>query len=309
MPFVSPPQSPLQPLRLPLTKASGIAFFCKRDDLYTPAPGTALQGNKVRKLEPVLRAALEVDTPPLLVSFGGAYSNHISALATAGKRYGLPVHLFIRGEEVDNPLLQQALKDGAGITRLSRSDYRLKKQPHWLDQQRKELARQYDLPEGTIWYIPEGGTTVNGARNVGELFPEVVNDLGVPPDFLCISAGTGGSAAGIIQAADVKTRVEVYPALKGDWMEAEIKQLLPAGASTNWGCITDYHFGGYGKFPQEWVIPSAGMATRADIGVEGLPPLETVYTAKLFAGVLDRIRQGKYPAESSVVVVHTGGIY
>jgi len=92
-------------------------------------------------------------------------------------------------------------------------------------------------------------------------------------------------------------------------MEAEIKTLLPAGAYENWTCITDYHFGGYGKFPKEWVTPSAGMATRADIGVAGLPPLEAVYTAKLFAGVLERISKRKYPAGSKIVVVHTGGIY
>ncbi len=309
MPFPPPAKSPLQPLHLPAAKAQDIALFCKRDDLYTPAPGTALQGNKVRKLEPVLRAAVAAKPTPLLVSFGGAYSNHVSALATAGRMYHLPVHLYIRGKEVDNPLLDHAQKEGARLTRLRRSDYRLKQQAEWLDRQLKQLAQQYNLPEGAIWFIPEGGTTVDGARNVGVLYQEVVNELGAPPDFLCISAGTGGSAAGIIQQAAPKTSIEVYPALKGNWMEAEIKQLLPLGASKNWTCITDYHFGGYGKFPREWIFPAEGMATRADIGVRGLPPLEAVYTAKLFSGVLDRMEQGKYHPGSKVVVVHTGGIY
>lgn len=284
-------------------------LFCKRDDLYTPAAETALQGNKVRKLAGFLRDALATETPPLLVSFGGAYSNHVSALATAGKLYDLPVHLFIRGEEVDNALLQQAQKDGAELSLISRSAYRQKTEESWLRAKRSALARQYDRPEDSIWFIPEGGTTIKSAQGVGQLYQEVVQDLGKPPDFLCISAGTGGSAAGIIQLADPKTRIEVYPALKGDWMETEIQQILSPGASKNWTCITDYHFGGYGKFPQEWVIPSAGMATRADIGVAGLPPLEAVYTAKLFAGVLDRIGQGEYPTGSSIVIVHTGGIY
>lgn len=309
MPFPPPAKSPLQPLHLPVAKARDIAFFCKRDDLYTPAPGTALQGNKVRKLEPVLRAAVAAKPTPLLVSFGGAYSNHVSALATAGRLYSIPVHLFVRGEEVDNALLDQARRDGAIITLLSRSEYRFKNEASWLRLRQAELAEQHRLPPEFIWFIPEGGTTKESARNVGKLYGEVVSDLGQPPDFLCISAGTGGSAAGIIQAADPKTRIEVYPALKGDWMADEIQQLLGPGVSQNWTCITDYHFGGYGKFPWEWVVPSEGIASRADIGEPGLPQLEPIYTAKLFSGVLDRLRAGKYPEGSSVVVVHTGGIY
>lgn len=309
MPFIPPAKSPLQPLWLPAARARDISLFCKRDDLYTSAPGTALQGNKVRKLEGFLRDALALEKPPLLVSFGGAYSNHVSALATAGSLYGLPIHLFIRGEEVNNALLHRARKDGAELSLISRSEYRHKMDQDWLAARRSELARRYDRPEESIWFIPEGGTTAKSARGVGQLYHEVVQDLGGPPGFLCISAGTGGSAAGLIQQSDPKTRIEVYPALKGDWMEAEIRQLLPSGSSTNWTCITDYHFGGYGKFPKQWKTPATGMATRADIGVAGLPPLEAVYTAKLFAGVLDRVEQGKYPAGSEVVVVHTGGIY
>lgn len=135
-----------------------------------------------------------------------------------------------------------------------------------------------------------------------------MNDLGEAPDYLCVSAGTGGTAAGLISTADIATRVEVYPALKGSWMEKEVRKHLPAGASGNWTCITDYSFGGYGKFPEEWVIPSPGMAKRAYIGPD-LPPLEPVYTAKLFSGVLDRLRKGCYPPGSTLVVLHTGGIY
>ena len=100
--------SPLEKLDHPAARAAGVELYVKRDDLYTLAPGTALQGNKVRKLTPVLRAALSAAEKPILVSFGGAYSNHVSALATAGQVYQLPTHLIIRGEEVDNPLLQAA---------------------------------------------------------------------------------------------------------------------------------------------------------------------------------------------------------
>ncbi len=284
-------------------------MFCKRDDLYTLAPGTALQGNKVRKLEGFLQAALTGDQKPVLVSFGGAYSNHLSALSTAGRLYELRVVLYVRGEEADNPLLDRARADGAYLRHLSRAEYRRKGEEAWLKDRQLELALEYRLPINSIWFIAEGGTCPDSARNVGKLYNEVVDELGALPDYLCLSAGTGGSAAGIIGAAEAATRVEVFPALKGNWMADEIRRLLPQNSSDNWTTITDYHFGGYGKFPKDWIVPSEGLAKRAKIGEPDLPPLEPIYTAKLFYGVLDRIRKGDYPPGSSVVVVHSGGIY
>jgi 1-aminocyclopropane-1-carboxylate deaminase len=304
-----PRPSPLQLLPHPAATAAGINLYCKRDDLYTLAPGTALQGNKVRKLEGFLEAALAADQKPVLVSFGGAYSNHLSALSTAGRLYGLRVVMYVRGEEADNPLLDRARAEGAELRHLSRTEYRRKNEEAWLKEKQLELARKHNLPIDSIWFIAEGGTCPGSARNVGKLYAEVVAELGAVPDYLCLSAGTGGSAAGIIGAAAAATRVEVFPALKGSWMVDEIKQFLSPASSDNWTTITDYHFGGYGKFPKDWIISSEGLAKLADIGEPGLPPLEPIYTAKLFCGVLDRIRKGHYPTGSSVVVVHTGGIY
>ena len=283
-------------------------LYCLRDDQYTPAPGTALQGNKVRKLAPVLTAALAETVRPVLVSFGGAYSNHLSALATAGRIYGLQTAVFVRGEEVDNPLLRQAETDGATLIRISRTAYRQKSDPAWRARQRAELSEKFNLPETLIWFIPEGGTTPGAVTSVGQLYRSIIDGLGQKPDYLCVAAGTGGTAAGLIAAADPNVRTEVFPALKGDWVADEIKKLLPATASTNWSCVPGYHFGGYGKFPAEWIVPAGGLAKRARL-TEGLPPLEPVYTAKLFAGVLDRMVRGVYPPGCTVVVVHTGGIY
>ncbi len=301
--------SPLQRLLHPAAEQAGVRLYCKRDDLYTPAPGTALQGNKVRKLAGFLQAALSQPRPPLLVSFGGAYSNHLAALATAGRLYDLPVALFVRGEEVDNPLLARARADGAHLRHLSRTEYRQKNEETWRQSRRQLLARGFNRSSEEVWMIPEGGTSPGSARRVSLIYGEIVAALGDAPDYLCISAGTGGSAAGVIQAADPTTRIEVYPALKGDWMRDEVAQYLPTSATKNWTTIPDYHFGGYGKFPASWIIPAPGLAKRAHLGEPGLPPLEPIYTAKLFYGVLDRIRAGVYPPASSIVVVHTGGIY
>jgi 1-aminocyclopropane-1-carboxylate deaminase len=310
--------SPLQQLFHPAAKAAGVKLWCKRDDLYSPAPGTALQGNKVRKLEPILQAALAAPVKPLLFSFGGAFSNHLSALATAGRIYDLPIVVFVRGEEADNPVLDQARADGAELVLISRTEYRMKNDHHWLMAKRKEIAARYGIAKASVWPVPEGGSGPGAAESVGKIYSEIVDELGSAPDFVCLSAGTGCSAAGVIAAATA-TRVEIYPALKGDWMAEEIIGFLPEIKYKNWACIPDYHFGGYARFPKEWVSASksshstvpgtCGLALIADIGEPGLPPLEPIYNAKLFYGVLDRVRKGVYPEGSTVVVVHSGGVY
>ena len=308
----------LQTIPHPAAEAARIRLLCKRDDLNTPAPGTALQGNKVRKLAPVLTAALTAPVKPLLFSFGGAFSNHLSALATAGRVYGLPVVVFVRGEEADNPVLDRARADGAELILLSRAEYRRKNDHGWLAARRAELAERYGIAKTWVWPIPEGGSGPGAAESVGKIYAEIITELGALPDYLCLSAGTGCSAAGVIAAADPKTRVEVYPALKGNWMADEIIGFLPDVEGKNWTCVTDYHFGGYGRFPKAWTndgpghltqAGTRGLAPTANLNEPGLPPLDPVYNAKLFYGVLDRIRKGRYPAGSTVVVVHSGGVY
>ncbi|MFT6128553.1 MAG: 1-aminocyclopropane-1-carboxylate deaminase [Neolewinella sp.] len=311
--------SPLQQIRHPAAKKADVELWCKRDDLYTAATGTALQGNKVRKLEPVILAALAAPMKPLLFSFGGAFSNHLSAIATAGRVYNLPVVVFVRGEEADNPVLDQARADGAELILISRSEYRMKGDHGWLLAKRKEIAARYDIPKTSAWPVPEGGSAPGAAESVGKLYLEIVEELGSVPDYVCLSAGTGCSAAGVISAASSATHVEVYPALKGNWMTKEIIGFLPNIEGKNWSCISDYHFGGYARFPKEWVSESnlsrstspgtRALALIADISQPGMPPLDPVYNAKLFYGVLDRIRKGVYTRGSTVVVVHSGGIY
>lgn len=218
-------------------------------------------------------------------------------------------------------MLDQARADGAELVLVSREEYRRKKDPAWLAARREEIAVRYKIEISWVWPVPEGGSGPGAAESVGQLYHEVVSELGAVPDYVCLSAGTGCSAAGVIAATDQATRVEVYPALKGDWMTKEIVGFSPEIEGKNWTCITDYHFGGYGRFPQEWTANSkhltspgpasvaSGLAQIADIGEPGLPPLDPVYNAKLFYGVLDRIRKGYYPAGSTVVVVHSGGVY
>lgn len=259
---------------------------------------------------------------PILFSFGGAFSNHLSALATAGRLYDLKVIIFVRGEEVDNPVLDKARADGAELILISRTEYRRKKDHTWLTARRKDIADRYGIASTWVWPIPEGGSGPGAAESVGKLYDEIVEDMEAFPDYLCLSAGTGCSAAGVIAAANPATRIEVFPALKGDWMAAEISSFLPNIEGKNWTCITNYHFGGYARFPKAWtnhtssktdtnalLPPTVRLAQIANINEPDLPPLDPIYNAKLFYGVLDRIRKGSYPTGSTVVVVHSGGIY
>ena len=277
-------------------------LFCKRDDRYGWEPGSPLQGNKVRKLLPLLsRPDLAGRT---VVSFGGPYSNHVAALSAAGRYFGFATRFYIRGEAVSNPVLDRACAEGSTLLFLTRSDYRRKQDPGF-------LASLGIGPEDIL--VGEGGTSPASLATTAEIYHEIRAQLGAPPDYLCVSAGTGGTAAGMVSAAaGSTTRVEVYPALKGGWMGAEILRLLGGReGGDRLTVVNDYHCGGYGQFPAGWTlaVPPTCTAARADIGEVGLPPLEPVYTAKLFTGVLDRLRRGVYAPGSSVVVVHTGGIY
>lgn len=296
------PDSPLHRLRHPAAEAAGVRLFVKRDDLYAWSPGSPLQGNKVRKLSHLLSAPGLAGSR--VVSFGGAYSNHVAALSAAGARFGFPTRFFIRGEHVRNPVLDFAAAYGSELTFLSRADYRRKSDPLFL----KSLGI---TPTETL--IPEGGTSRKMLPDAGKVFLETCAQLGAPPDHFCLSAGTGGTAAAVVQAASgTGTQIEVFPALRGDWMRSEILGLLsPDPGRPPLSIYPEYAGRGYARFDRRWKLstPPGAMALRADIGEPGLPPLEPVYTAKLFTGLLDRLRRGAYASGSTVVALHTGGIY
>ena len=295
--------SPLQPLHHPAATAAGVRLFCKRDDLYRFEPGSPLQGNKIRKLAPYLTRAASLHDRTL-VSFGGAYSNHLAALSAAGRRYGFSTRFYVRGEPVSNPTLDYVRRAGSTLHFVSRSVYRRK--------DHADFVLSLNLGADDV-LIPEGGSTVDALPFAGAVYSETVDTLGRPPNVFCLAAGTGCTAAAVVNAAqNHSTTVEVFPALRGNWMRTEIERWGDAAAAENkLRVIEGYAYGGYGKFSPSWKLttPPGALAKRADIGEPGLPPLEPVYTAKLFAGVLDRVRKGFYAPDSTVVVYHSGGIY
>jgi 1-aminocyclopropane-1-carboxylate deaminase/D-cysteine desulfhydrase-like pyridoxal-dependent ACC family enzyme len=281
----------LQQLHSPLFEEQDITLWVKREDLLHPA----ISGNKWRKLRYNLEEAkrLEKDT---LLTFGGAYSNHIAAVAAAGQEFRFKTIGMIRGEEhlPLNPTLRFATAAGMELHYVSREDYRHKQEPDFLSQ----LSLQFNQP----YIIPEGGTNVLAVKGC----TEIVSDISIDYDYICCPCGTGGTIAGIIAGLEGERQVLGFPALKGgEFLEQEITRLLKAYNGrqyANWHLITEYHFGGYARVKPEL------LAFIRDFQEQHQLPLEPIYTGKMFYGLLDLIRKGHFPRGSRIIVLHTGGL-
>jgi 1-aminocyclopropane-1-carboxylate deaminase len=286
----------LQPLVHPAATRQGVRLLLWRDDLLNPA----LPGNKARKLKYNLQAA-QAGGHQRLLTFGGAYSNHLAAVAAAGRLYGFATTGLVRGEEHQplNPTLARCVADGMQLHYLDRTTYRRRAEPGLL----AEIQRQF----GPAYLLPEGGTNALALPGVAEL----IGELRQHTDFnaVAVAAGTGGTLAGLaLGLAEVghPARALGVAALKGgDFLRADIDALTRAAtgqALTNYELHTGYHFGGYAKLPPE--LRAFIRQFEADYGVL----LDPIYTGKLLFGVLDLLAQGHFAPGSTVVAVHTGGL-
>lgn len=280
--FVLP--SPIQELSDKLFQAKKVRVFIKRDDLIHPI----ISGNKWRKLKYNLKAAKTKNFKTLL-TFGGAFSNHIAATAIAGQTFDFQTIGVIRGEEhlPLNPTLKLAKESGMQLIYVSRSEYRT--------QNRLALAKR--LVHEPFYFIPEGGTNELALKGCAEILEE--NDS-QQFDYICVSCGTGGTISGIIQTINPTQKVIGFSALKGDFLKQEIINLLDQKYD-NWTLQTDYHFGGYAKFKPELIAFINQFKTEHRI------QLDPIYTGKLFYGVFDLIEQHYFPKNSNILVIHTGG--
>lgn len=255
-------------------------------------------GNKWRKLKYNLIQARAGDYERLL-TFGGAYSNHIAAVASAGKLFDFSTVGIIRGEEhlPLNPTLRHATQTGMQLHYVSRGEFRRKGEPAV----RAKLEENY----GKVYILPEGGTNAVALQGVEELVGELRAQIAINEQtYLAISCGTGGTMAGLILGMAGQGQVLGFPALKGDFLAGEVKALLAAQARKweNWSMFTDYHFGGYAKYQPTLVAFMEQFIEQYEI------PLDPIYTAKLFYGVFDLLEKGFFPSGSQVIVVHTGGL-
>lgn len=250
-----------------------------------------VSGNKFRKLKyNLLQAKIEHKTT--LLTFGGAYSNHIAAVAFAGQENGFKTIGVIRGDELvdkiaSNPTLQFAQNCGMEFKFVSREDYRNKQEISFLE----NLKTTY----GNFYLIPEGGTNELAVKGCQEIL--TVEDQQF--DYICTAVGTGGTISGLINSALSHQKVLGFPALKGDFLQDEIRIFAK---QENWELVTDYHFGGYGK------VNEALIAFINQFFQENKIPLDPIYTGKMVFGVMNRIATGYFPPKSKILLIHTGGI-
>ena len=276
-----------QNLNLTLLDEAEVQVTVKREDLFHPV----LSGNKYRKLKYNLRAASERSCKTLL-TFGGAYSNHLLAVAYAGKEKGFKTIGIIRGEELKsnwhaNPTLVQAKAYGMEFNFVSRTEYQLRHDTNWV----ADWALKYD----EVYILPEGGSNALGVKGCMEILTEGDEVF----DMICCAVGTGATLAGLAESCLPHQHVMGISALKGDFLAKEIRKFT---SQSNWTLETSYHFGGYAK-SSESLIHFINDFKR-DTGIL----LDPVYTAKLFFGIFAMIRNGKFPKGSKILAIHTGGL-
>jgi len=277
----------LSPLIDSLFKQHKIKVWLKRDDLLHPI----ISGNKWRKLKYSLNHGLSLEKD-MFVSMGGAYSNHLHALAFTGKLLNIKTCALIRGEQPKhlNPTLRDLLNWGMSLEFISRSDYSALRAY-------KNYDSHPDLKNNEYW-LPEGGALKFALQGVNELVTEIKQ----PFEWICCPCGTGTTLAGIIKAVPEQTKVLGISALKGgDFLNNEVKQWLPKSIKSqqNWRINTAYHFGGFAK-----TTPNLLNFINQFQQIQGIA-IEPVYSGKMLFALYDLISQGYFKQGTSIIAVHT----
>ena len=281
---------PIQSISDLLFTQAGVQVFVKRDDLLHPV----ISGNKAYKLKFNLARAKQLGAQSVL-TFGGAYSNHLHATAYAAKMEGLSCIGVVRGEQIVplNPTLNDCVRWGMTLHPVSRALY-----------QQKNTQAFKDLFDGIYpnsYWVPEGGANALGVQGAQTILQDVADDQF---DYVVAACGTGTTLAGLIRAVEGRTQVIGVPVLKGaQWMQQEVEQWLGLSVhSATWQLWLDYHFGGYAKTNEVLNRFIAYADSQWAI------PLDRVYTAKAFYGLIDQISKGFFPSGSRILFCHTGGL-
>lgn len=289
---------PIQEIKNGLLLEKQVSLWVKREDLLHPL----IKGNKWYKLKYNLEEAKKQRFTRLL-TFGGAFSNHIYATASAGKLFGFETIGVIRGEETLplNPVLTHARACGMQLHYLDRSTYRQKNEVVMIQM----LKAQF----GEFYLIPEGGTNELAVKGTFEMLQDIDNQL---YDYVACACGTGGTLAGLALAQ--KANVIGFAVLKGDFLTNDVKRLLEnvkaKGIVENlqaipsyWTINTDYHFGGYAKTTPELLNFVRNFNHQTQILIE------PIYTGKLFYGLFDLIKKDYFPPHTRILAIHSGGVY
>ncbi|MFI0515481.1 1-aminocyclopropane-1-carboxylate deaminase/D-cysteine desulfhydrase [Streptomyces sp. WSLK1-5] len=281
--------SPLQELSDPRFARRGLRLLLKRDDLIHPE----LIGNKWRKLAPNLTAAVG----RTVVTFGGAYSNHLRATAAAGRLLSLPTVGVVRGDELAdrplNPSLARCAADGMRLHFVDRATYRRKTEPDVL----ARVLRAADAEDAYV--VPEGGSNalaVRGCRALGE-------ELSGQADVVTIACGTGGTLAGLAAGLGPDQRALGIPVLRGGFLTADIRALQRGafgGPRGDWALDERFHFGGYARTTPALDAFATDFENRHGV------PVERLYVAKLLHGLVTLAEEGAFPRGATLAAVVTG---
>ena len=265
-----------------------IELYIKREDLLHPV----ISGNKYRKLKYNLQEAKRSGCHTLL-TFGGAFSNHIVAVAAAGRANGFRTIGVIRGEELvsqveENASLRFARKLQMQLHFVDRTTFRNKADETFL----KKLNELF----GDFYLIPEGGTNDFAIKGCEEILTE---EDKIAFDYVCCAMGTAGTISGIINSSNENQENIGFSSLKGDFLSDVIRNFVK---KENWNINCDYHFGGYGKVTEELISFMNQFYMQTKI------PLDPVYTAKMMFGICDLIPKGYFKPGSKILAIHTGGL-
>jgi len=283
--------SPIQQVNLSILNNKKVRLYVKREDMLHKY----ISGNKYRKLKYNLIEAKSKNHDTIL-TFGGAFSNHISATAVAGKEVGFKTIGVIRGDELginldrtlkNNPTLAFAFKQGMQFYFVSRTDYRQKTSEEFIDKLKNKF--------GKFYLVPEGGTNKLAVKGCEEILTENESNFNV----ITVPVGTGGTISGLINSAKKHQTVIGFSALKGNFLIDEINKYV---ISENWKLNTDYHFGGYAKINAELIDFINKFKEETNI------PLDPIYTGKMMFGIVDLILNDYFSENSNILAIHTGGL-
>ena len=265
---------------------SKVRLFIKREDLTHPE----ISGNKYWKMFYNVKKYLEKEVSERkIITFGGAFSNHIAAAAALGNEFGIKTLGVIRGNELEdswqeNPTLFSAHQNGMSFRFVTRETYRYK------EKMMKEL--QTEFPESLV--VPEGGTNENAVEGIQYMLTDETNDF----DYICSAVGTGGTVSGLSKFAQPHQKVIGFKAVKDNSLENRIKNLSKKDNFT----LVDASDGGFGKITDENVRFINEFYQYFGI------VLEPVYTGKMLRKIFEMIADDYFPANSKILAFHTGGL-
>ena len=268
-----------------------ITLLIKREDLNHPL----MSGNKWHKLKYNLQEA-QMQSKKTLLSFGGAYSNHIYALSAAGKIFNFNTIGVIRGEEhlPLNPTLSFAQDNGMKLYYLDREKYRKKNS--------LEIINELKNIFGDFYLLPEGGSNHLAVKGCSEISNSIKEDF----DYICCPCGTGGTLAGLISGLKGKRFALGFAVLKGaNFLKENVASLVQDANETNhnnWDINLDYHFGGYARFDKQLLDFVYNFSSENKI------PIEPIYSGKMLFGIYDLVSRGFFKEGSRIIAIHTGGL-